>query len=486
MGRDLFICLRHRDAAAAVFLPLIMQKIVSCLKTRMWVFIIIAFVGMSFLFGSLHIYGDGAGNYFLYRQILDHNWTLSIADPPLSLPGSYIFVQGSKGWSTFYQIGTPLVWALLTPVTFFLPDVPPAFAAYFGLPDFLLNDGFIILLISSLLSVGILLMMAHTLRTVFHFSQSYSIFASLAAFAGLSSWYYAFVAPSYTHTVALFFLTAAFALFFSAMQRPSRWVFVAVGMMVGIAALARVDALLYAVVFAWALAVRFRRAAWRPLIRMTIPCLVIAALQFLLWLYVFGGLFPSDRYRPDEFSLLLHVADVLFSASHGFFLWSPIALVGCIGIIVLLRDRRDLTWIAAIMSTLALLVYALFYGAWEVWWGGLSFGQRFLIPLTPFVALGVAAVLSRLQSLTCVMRLVGAAVITAIVAYSFCLAIFYPTVAQWGTSIYENITPFEVLQGTFRQYRARGDVSWRKGWRAWYNATPRPVHFISGVNDNGI
>lgn len=456
-----------------------MQRIALYLKIHAWAVILITLVAVGFLFGSLHIYGDGSGNYFLYRQIIEENWTLSIANPPLDLPGAYIFVQGRHGWSTFYQIGAPLVWGLLTPFTFFLPALSPAFSDIFGLPSFLLYDGLVLLALSAVLSIGILVWWIHVLQTIFQFSLPVSVVAVLVSFVGLPSWYYAFMAPSYAHIVELLFLTLTLSFFFSALRRPSSVMFVASGVFLGVAALVRIDALLFLFACAWAILVWFRRAATRPLLCMVAPFLLVASVQFLVWHSVFGSVFPSFGYRPDNFALPLHTADILFSDSRGFFLWSPIALVGYLGIGHVLRGRRALHWVAACMGTMALLLYALFYGSWGMWWGGLSFGQRFLIPLFPFVAFGVAAACERLQQMRRIMRGVGACIVSIAVVYSWCLAMLYPTVAQWGDiSIKKDAHPLEVFRYALHQYRLSDPSQWRSGWRAWYNATPRPAHLV--------
>ncbi|MEW6610748.1 MAG: hypothetical protein AB1352_03965 [Patescibacteria group bacterium] len=440
---------------------------------------IILVAGISFMFGSLPVYGDGAGGYFLYRQIVEKNYSFSITDPPLNYSGSYIFTRGAHGWSTFYQVGAPAVWFLFSPFTAFLPTPSPARSVLLGSAPILLHDGIAILVISSLCCIGTLLLWTRTLRHIFHFSRIHAVAASFASFIGLPAWYYAFSVPSYAHTIELFFLTLALSLFFRALSQPSLVMFSAIGCAVGVAALTRMDALLYLAIFTIISLTVLHRTAVVPLVILTTSCMIILSLQFIVWHRIFGSIFPNVGYNPQGFTFPLHAADVLFSGSRGFFIWSPIAVIGLVGLCILIFQRHMLSYIAALMGVQALLFYVLFYGSWEMWWGGLSFGQRFLIPLFPFVALGVAAVVRALTSSPGYMRFVGTALVVAAVGYSFSLALLYPTAAQRNRlPLEEDSAPAETARNMIGYYFTSRDGVPAGGWRVWYNATLRPSHLL--------
>lgn len=80
---------------------------------------------------------------------------------------------------------------------------------------------------------------------------------------------------------------------------------------------------------------------------------------------------------------------MLVTDHRGLFIWSPIALVGLAGYVRLLRrggrDRQFLA-LAGVMAVAILISYAVV----PFWDGTWSFSQRFLTPLTPLVAIGVA------------------------------------------------------------------------------------------------
>lgn len=87
-------------------------------------------------------------------------------------------------------------------------------------------------------------------------------------------------------------------------------------------------------------------------------------------------------------------AGLLVSPSRGLFVFSPVWLVAFAGFRPLARVARGLglRWLV-----LASLVQFIVYSGFSVWWGGHTFGPRYmldvLIPLSPVLGLGVARVL---------------------------------------------------------------------------------------------
>jgi len=88
-----------------------------------------------------------------------------------------------------------------------------------------------------------------------------------------------------------------------------------------------------------------------------------------------------------------HFLEVLFSSEHGFFIWTPLALLASGGLVLaLLRpspdrpaDRRVL---GCLVLTLVLQVYVA--GSVESWTVAGAFGQRRFVAVTPILAVGLA------------------------------------------------------------------------------------------------
>jgi hypothetical protein len=129
--------------------------------------------------------------------------------------------------------------------------------------------------------------------------------------------------------------------------------------------------------------------------------------------------------------------NVLWSADHGLFSWTPILILAVCGLLLFARvDSSFATKL--IVSGLAFYLLISFYPDWD---GLSSFGNRFFISLTPVFVLGLAAFFdaaARIWSQRKV-RIAGAALTAILVAWNVGL------IYQWGT----HLIP------------ARGPISWR-------------------------
>jgi hypothetical protein len=121
---------------------------------------------------------------------------------------------------------------------------------------------------------------------------------------------------------------------------------------------------------------------------------VLGALQLAVWLGLYGLRFADvisgQSYVGETAS---YPVDLMLSARHGLFTWTPLYLASVFGWILL--ARRD-AWTAALFATaFGLAVYV--NGAMQDWWGSESFGQRRLLGLTPLFAIGCAEALAFLR-----------------------------------------------------------------------------------------
>ena len=85
----------------------------------------------------------------------------------------------------------------------------------------------------------------------------------------------------------------------------------------------------------------------------------------------------------------LHFGDVLFSAERGLFTWTPVALLGLVGLVLALRRAPLL----ALGGLLTFVTTAWFNGSLAGFEGADAFGARRFDLFFPFLALGLAAVL---------------------------------------------------------------------------------------------
>jgi len=126
-----------------------------------------------------------------------------------------------------------------------------------------------------------------------------------------------------------------------------------------------------------------RRRAW---LLLPIGGALVTLVVLLRWFSTSGRAFGAERLaRAPQ-----HIAEALpaYLISPGFSIWvfSPILLAGLAGAVMLWRAKRT----HAVLLPLAILLgsiigHSLLHG--DYWYGGLAWGPRFLVPVTPFLCL---------------------------------------------------------------------------------------------------
>ncbi len=110
--------------------------------------------------------------------------------------------------------------------------------------------------------------------------------------------------------------------------------------------------------------------------------------------YRFGNVFESGYLRdatPGFGGSPIHgLAGLLFSPSASLFLYSPVAVVGVVGLARLWRTDRSA---ALLLSSVAITV-VLFYATLGNWMAGRSWGSRYLVVVVPYLAAGWAVLLA--------------------------------------------------------------------------------------------
>jgi hypothetical protein len=128
---------------------------------------------------------------------------------------------------------------------------------------------------------------------------------------------------------------------------------------------------------------------------------------------------------------------VLFSANHGLFSWTPLLLLSAIGIFLFWRKAPRVG--GPVLC--AVLAFYYFIASYPDWAGISSFGNRFFVSLTVFFVIGLAVLLERVASFVSTRK--AAAVAASIILA--CLALWnIGLMFQWGS----HLIP------------ARGAVSW--------------------------
>jgi len=116
---------------------------------------------------------------------------------------------------------------------------------------------------------------------------------------------------------------------------------------------------------------------------------LVAFIQFYYWKYITGNWLVYS-YTGERFDFLHpHILNGLFSFRKGWFLYTPLSFIGCLGFYFLWKKNARLMFPIALFLTI--MIYAVF--SWQQWWYGGSFGCRPLIESFVFLSFPLAAII---------------------------------------------------------------------------------------------
>lgn len=185
---------------------------------------------------------------------------------------------------------------------------------------------------------------------------------------------------------------------------------------------------------------------------MAVPLVLLAAPQLIVYRLLHGTFGPTP-FVMDKFSAYpVHAVEVLFSGFHGLFSWSPITLIGVLGLVPLARRNNRVAVALLLVFTAEVAVI----GSYDTWWGGASFGARRFINCVPIFAMGLAAALDGLRRPA---HRVATAGIALLILWNFGLAV------QYGTGIIprdQPVTMRTIVRNQFLEVPPRiAGVAWR-------------------------
>ncbi len=233
------------------------------------------------------------------------------------------------------------------------------------------------------------------------FSLRTGVAGSMAFGLGTSAWPYA--KTFFGEPLAALCLLASFYLLVRGRQRRlslERGAFA--GLLFGLAVSSRAANLALApgfIAYIIFIAHRNRRASGRNYRQTAGFVLTLLVVLLLLGEYNytrFGSPLASGYTAQEGFTAFLPTSlyGFLFSPGKSIFVYSPVLLLSLLGLPLFWRRFRAETlligWIAA--------AYVLVYGLWFMWWGGWSWGPRFLVPLLPFLILPLASLIDTISA----------------------------------------------------------------------------------------
>jgi hypothetical protein len=235
-------------------------------------------------------------------------------------------------------------------------------------------------------------------------------FAVLVAVVGSPLLYYGVFQPGKTHAAETFVFAAGVLLVIHLCRRPDRWLplSVALGAVLGLGTATRyeiaggVAGLLLAMVVSGR---RIQALVIGGTAVATFFLLAIAPLSVGAPLFqgsVAGGTKLTLGFAP------LTPLRLLFSGDRGIALWTPVMILGAVGFVRLLVVRRGERQMLAQIGAMHLGFFCFFFFV-TLWEAGWSFSSRYLTPMLPLVAIGVAELIRWRPRLVPAVAVLGAA-----------------------------------------------------------------------------
>jgi hypothetical protein len=139
---------------------------------------------------------------------------------------------------------------------------------------------------------------------------------------------------------------------------------------------------------------------------------LVAFIQLAYWKHVTGH-WVYFSYEGEGFNFLRpEIWKGLFSWRKGWFIYTPIAFLGCLGFYSLWK--KDRTFIPALLLFFALFIYVVF--SWWNWFYGGSFGCRPLIESLALLSLPLSAFIERIKRYGGIIQTAALSIISFLIA----------------------------------------------------------------------
>lgn len=129
---------------------------------------------------------------------------------------------------------------------------------------------------------------------------------------------------------------------------------------------------------------------WKQLLVMGFFAFLIILPQLLYWHYITGHFvfnsYVNERFYFDD----PHLIDYLFGFRKGWFIYTPLIVLGLLG---LYYSKNSNPYLKATLIIIPILVYL--NSSWWCWWFGGGHGARAMIETYPLIAIGFAALFER-------------------------------------------------------------------------------------------
>jgi hypothetical protein len=346
-----------------------------------------------FLNGVPFIFGDGYGYYHIGKNLVNNNDLLSTNMPEYYPYSGHAVIESDGNYITPYSAGNALLWLPFLAVSnqFDTGSIYDDYYKTFNGHSF--ADGFAILISASIFAFFSVILIFKTLKNL-QFGTNISLVSTASVYLSSFALGYVCEGAAYSHTYELFGISGVLYCITKFSQKFEYKYFLYAGIFSGIAVATRLtNVLVVGFIFLFILMYQKFKAS---------IFFVLGNIPFLIFLlyynYVsYGDIFTTGyAFTGQDLDLSnFYLKELLFSEIRGWFVYSPIMLIGLCGLFFYARKTLQglLLYLLPVISTILL------YSFWKNWWGGDSLGQRFFISLVPFLTIGIAHLLKITKNL---------------------------------------------------------------------------------------
>jgi hypothetical protein len=225
--------------------------------------------------------------------------------------------------------------------------------------------------------------------------------AAVLVWIGTPLLFYMYIAPPMSHATSAFAVALFVVIWLRVRDDWSAGGLIALGVAAGLMAMVREQDAFFAigpaVDFLHAQLTRRDGKSIRRAVNAVAGTIAAAAAftpQALAYIALNGYIGPSRLVARKMTWTAPHAAEVVASPAHGFFLWTPLAVLAILGLFLLWRRLAAGHRQIAVCLILMTAVQVYVAGSVESWTVAGAFGQRRFVALTPILTVGLAALLT--------------------------------------------------------------------------------------------
>jgi hypothetical protein len=426
-------------------------------QTKVFLPLLIIFYLLNFFFnGEPFVRSDGWGYFHIAKSILNEGNFISKVKPEYWNYMEHAKSTINGNYVTPYLPGTSIAILPGLAVANLLNDINSInsingndfFLAYNGNTLF---EGISIIITAFIFSIISWILIYKSLRLL-GFSERNSWFSTLMVFLSSYALWYVFIMPSYTHTYEIFCTALVFYTYIR-IQKPNPLgtkpknnfkSYLICGAAAGFAVLIRPT--LFPIALIVGLAFLFQKKTIKQLV-----FFALGGIPFLITLLAYNYISYGNALIISYSAVAgvgfdfsnIKIFEMLFSPFKGWLVFSPIYLLSFWGLLLFYKRNRGL----CLVSLLSIFSVALLYSAWFQWWGGGSYGSRFMCFAVPLGAIGIANLLSFSKR----NRNVLISLVILFTLFSTAILFLYRVVNIYGSWFYSPMYLFKTEVGIIKE-----------------------------------